>query len=30
MNISGLGSVTIEAHDAVLPLVVKYFPPFVA
>ena len=23
----GSGSVTIDAHDAVLPSVVKYFPP---
>jgi hypothetical protein len=26
MNMSALGSVTIAAHDAVVPLVVKYLP----
>jgi hypothetical protein len=26
MNMSALGSVTIAAHDAVVPLVVRYFP----
>jgi hypothetical protein len=26
MKIDGVGSVTIDAHEAVLPFVVKYFP----
>lgn len=28
MNTDGVGSVTIDAHAAAVPLVVKYFPEF--
>jgi len=28
MNTDGVGSVTIAAHEAVVPFVVKYFPEF--